>query len=196
MRISRVLRDALLSLLLAEEPGPDPHSYCLTLIWFQQQRLPMYLSSFLSAETQATLNCCKPLRCLSGHLGQPPEKTSASPDPCDTSSPFSHGAKAMSHPAALWVLWGPSSGRAKTLVKIPWWWVAIFSNRRTLLLSGYHGLSGSSQPKVKQITQFIHSLKIHNKFTMFAKDVGEEDDKVNFLPDLVTLILKQEGLFL
>lgn len=32
MRITRVVRDALLSLLLAEEPGPDPHSYCLTLI--------------------------------------------------------------------------------------------------------------------------------------------------------------------
>ena len=32
MRITGVLRDALLSLLLAEDPGPDPHSYCLTLI--------------------------------------------------------------------------------------------------------------------------------------------------------------------
>lgn len=32
MRITGVLRDALLSLLLAEEPGPALHSYCLTLI--------------------------------------------------------------------------------------------------------------------------------------------------------------------
>lgn len=32
MRISRVLRGTLLSLLLAEDPGPDPHSYCHILI--------------------------------------------------------------------------------------------------------------------------------------------------------------------
>lgn len=106
-RVTRALRDALLSLLLAEKPGPGPHSHCLTPAKFQQQYLSMH----------CFLNRCL---CSPSMPELSPGKVSSSLDPFHSHFTLPSCSKAMSCPAALWLLWETSPVRAKTLVKVPW----------------------------------------------------------------------------